>query len=365
MTKKRGHGEGTIYQNAKGMWVAQVTLPNGKRKTKYSDSQKGAKEWILNERETIQKGNWVAEDKITVGDFLDRYMADIAAHTLRPKTIEAYEYLVRRHIKPELGVYRLNQLRPDHLQNLYSQKIQSGLSRRTVQFIHSVLHKALSQALKWGLVHRNIADLVEAPAVKRKAPTTLTSDQVKQYLTCIHDDRMYPILALAVSCGMREGELLGLHYEDVDWNNGVIHIRHAIQYLIGKGLVITEPKTDKARRAIPVPEFAMAALKDHRDSQNKNQGLVFTTSNGTPFSPRNLIRYFKHTLQKAGLPEIRFHDLRHTSATLLLSEGVHPKVVQEMLGHSQINLTMDTYSHVLPSLQQQASEKMNRILVGS
>jgi integrase len=132
--------------------------------------------------------------------------------------------------------------------------------------------------------------------------------------------------------------------------------------LIGKGLIITEPKTDKARRTIAVPDFVMQSLKEHCDSQNRNQGLIFTTSTGTPFSPRNVIRYFKQALVKAGLPEIRFHDLRHTAATLLLSEGVHPKIVQEMLGHSQINLTLDTYSHVLPSMQQEASQKMNGLL---
>jgi integrase len=361
--KRRAHGEGSLYYwEEKALWVGQIILPTGKKRVKYTKTQKEAKDWLHTQKEAVKSGNWVEQENITLADYLDRYMSDVAAHTLRPKTLEAYEYLVRLHIKPELGAIKLSALRPDQLQNLYSVKLNSGLSRRTVQFIHSVLHKSLDQAYKWGLVTRNVSDLVDPPSVKRHAPVTFSPAQVKQLLASCRKDRMYPILALAVSCGLREGEVLGIFYEDIDWKNNTIHIQHAVQYLIGKGLIITEPKTDKARRTIAVPDFVMVALKQHCDSQNTNQGLIFKTSNGTPFSPRNVIRYFKQTLEKAGLPEIRFHDLRHTAATLLLSEGVHPKVVQEMLGHSQINLTLDTYSHVLPSMQQEASEKMNGLL---
>jgi integrase len=221
----------------------------------------------------------------------------------------------------------------------------------------------LVQALKWGLVIRNVADLVDAPSVKRKAPVTFTPGQVKIFLESVRGNRFYPIYVLAFA-GLREGELLGLHVEDVDMENHIINVRHAVQYLIGKGLVITEPKTDSSKRAVKLPDFIWVVLKKHLDSLKRNQGLIFTTGNGTPFSPRNLIRDFKECLTSAGLPEIRFHDLRHTTASLLLSQGVHPKVVQEMLGHSQISLTMDTYSHVLPGLQDEAATKMNGILSG-
>lgn len=360
--KRRAKGEGTIYQNPKGLWVSQITLPNGKRKVKYSKTQKVVMDWLLTQRQAVQANNWVDEDKITLSAFIDRYLKDVAAHTLRPKTLESYESLIRLHIKPELGEFKLSVLRPDNLQALYSQKLNSGLSRRTVQFVHSILHKILDQALKWGLVLRNVADLVDAPSVRRSAPVTFTPEQVKHFLDSVQNDRMFPIYALAISCGLREGEVLGLHFEDVEWEKNTIHVKHAVQYLIGKGLILTEPKTEKSRRAIKVPDYTMHVLKKYCDSQKRNQGLMFTTSHGTPFSPRNVIRYFKQALRDAGLPEIRFHDLRHTSASLLLSAGVHPKVVQEMLGHSQINLTLDTYSHVLPGLQDEAAEKMNKLI---
>ena len=148
--KRRAKGEGTIYQNPKGLWVSQITLPNGKRKVKYSKTQKVVMDWLLAQRQAVQANNWVDEDKITLSAFIDRYLKDVAAHTLRPKTLESYESLIRLHIKPELGEFKLSALRPDHLQALYSQKLNSGLSRRTVQFVHSILHKVLDQALKVG-----------------------------------------------------------------------------------------------------------------------------------------------------------------------------------------------------------------------
>lgn len=360
MAKRRSKGEGSIFQRSNGLWVAQINLPSGKRKVKYSRNQKAVREWLLSQRDALKRGMLVEADKITVSDFIDRYMSDVAAHTLRPKTFESYEYIVRLHIKPEIGNVRLSQLKPDQLQALYTLKLNQGLSRRTVQYIHAVLHRSLKQALRWGLVSRNVADLVEAPTVKRVSPRTLTVDEIKKFLEEVKNDRLYPLYVLAFT-GMREGELLGLMWEDIDFFSKTIHVRHAVTQLAGKGLVITEPKSDKSKRAIAIPDFMIDVLWDYREKTGK-EGLVFHTSTDKPISPRNLTRHFKTHLKKAGLPDIRFHDLRHTTATLLLSEGVHPKVVQEMLGHSQINLTLDTYSHVLPDIQREAAEKMNDIL---
>src|SRR3990172_190608 len=362
MAKKRAHGEGTIFQNKQGYWVAEVFLPNGKRKRKYDKTQKAAKEWLLAQREAIRDAVWVDTDSVTVSQFFDRYIADVASHTLRPKTLEVYSYLIRLHIKPEIENIRLSTLQPAHIQKLYSDKLNAGLSPRTVHFIHSVLHKALKQAMRWGLVSRNACDLVEAPPVKRRAPVTWSLEEVQRFLGVVKGHRFYPIYVLAIATGMREGEILGLHLQDVNWATGTIHVRHAVQYLAGKGVVLTEPKTDKAKRSIKVPGFALKALREHAEKLDGNQGFAFTTSNSTPFSPRNLLRHFKDVLEEAGLPEIRFHDLRHTCATLHLMAGTHPKTVQELLGHSHISMTLDTYSHVLPSIQEEAAEKMNSLL---
>ncbi len=169
MAKRRAHNEGTIYQREDGLWVAQISMPNGRRKSKYGKTQRAVREWLEEQKGALKDGVWVESEKITLGTFLDRYLSDVAAHTLRPKSFDSYAYLVRNHIKPELGDIKLSLLRPDHVQNLYSQKLNQGLSRRSVQYIHAVLHKALSQAEKWGLVVKNVADVVDAP---RPGPRT-------------------------------------------------------------------------------------------------------------------------------------------------------------------------------------------------
>lgn len=232
MPKRRPKGEGSLYYNEKKkLWVAQINLEDGKTKTHYGKTQKEVRDWLLETRTARQRGLLLEEENITLSVFLDRYMTDVARHTLRPKTIEAYEYLVRMHIRPETGAIKLSALRPDHLQKLYSAKLDSGLSRRTVHFIHSVIHKVLDQTLKWGLVARNVAELVDAPTVKRKAPQTLSMEQAQAFLAHTRASRFYPMYALAIGCGLREGEVLGLHHEDIDWGSHTIHIRHAVQYL--------------------------------------------------------------------------------------------------------------------------------------
>ena len=236
------------------------------------------------------------------------------------------------------------------------------MSKRTVQYIHAVLHKALNQALKWGLVIRNVIDLVEKPRPKKKTFKTWSADEVNQFLSAVSDHRWYPIYTLAIYTGMRQGEILGLHREDINLEKGVINVRHQVSAIRGQGLVITEPKSEKARRPITLPSSALDILKSHLELIDGGPGLVFTTSTGRPNSPRNILRHFKVVIERTGLPEIRFHDLRHTHATLLLAAGVHPKIVQERLGHSQISLTLDTYSHVIPSLQTEAADQFEAIL---
>lgn len=360
MARRRSKGEGTIYQRPDGLWVAQITLPDGKRLTKYNKDQKTAREWLLLKRKELSDG-LVVEKDIRLDQFLDVYLRDVASHNLRDKTIQAYESLIRIHIKPELGYYKLSQLTPAIIQSFYSKKLET-LSKRSVQFIHSILHKSLDQALRWNMVARNVCDLVDAPSPKRKTMTVWNQHQARHFLKFVEGDRLYPVYALAIATGMREGEILGLFWEDVDFIKSELSVQRAIQYIVGKGMIISEPKTHKSRRSITVAKFAMDALRSQFDRADVKTGLVFVTSKGTPFSPRNIVRHFKLMTKEAKLPEIRFHDLRHTAATLMLSGGIHPKVVQEMLGHSQISLTLDTYSHVVPSLQKEAAEKINEVL---
>ena len=361
MPRRRSRGEGFLYYlKGKGLWVSKITLPDGTRKVKYGKLQKDVRDHHLNALRQVKEGLMPKDDTITVAQFVTNYMETVGKHNLRPKTIESYSSLLKTHIVPGLGKTRLSQLRPDHLQTLYSQKLESGLSKRTVHFIHSLMHKFLDQALKWGMVVRNVADLVEAPSPVRRQLTVWNREEVNKFLNHVKENnpRFFPLYVLAIYGGFREGEVLGIHKNDVSLLKGTVTVNHAVQYLMGKGVVITEPKTDRSRRSVKLPATALNVLKIHTEGMESNQ-LLFTTDSGKPINPRFLVKKFKENLKEAGVPEIRFHDLRHTSATLLLSANVHPKVVQERLGHSSITLTLDTYSHVMNDIQDEAAEKLD------
>lgn len=363
MAKRRTKGEGSIYYNrTDARWVAQITLPNGHRRGRKSKVHKEVRDWLTDQRSKLLEGLYVTDDQIRLGTFLNRYMNDVAKHSLRPRTYERYDSIIRNHIIPDLGNIKLSALRPDQVQALYSAKLNQGLSEQSVRYIHAVLHKSLNQALRWGLVTRNVSDLVEKPRQSRTTFTTWSADKVNKFLESVSDHGWYPIYILAIYTGMRQGEILGLHREDIDLENGIIYVRHQVSAIPGQGLVITEPKSDKSRRPITISPSALDVLKSHLEGIQDGPGLVFTTSTGRPISARNILRHFKKVIERTGLPVIRFHDLRHTHATLLLTAGVHPKIVQERLGHSQISLTLDTYSHVIPSLQTEAAEQFEAIL---
>jgi integrase len=255
--------------------------------------------------------------------------------------------LVNKHVAPALGNVRLSKLTPAHLQGFYCSKLDSGLSPRTVQYIHVVLHRALKQALRWGLTVRNVAEAVDPPRVPKKEITPLSPGQARAFLEAVRGDRLEALYVLAIHTGMRQGELFNLRWDDVDLDAGVLRVRGT--------------KTTRSRRTVTLSETALDALRSHLERQLgeidkagslwRENGLVFATAIGTPLSRQNLTqRSFKPLLEKAGLPQIRFHDLRHTCATILLSRGVHAKFVQELLGHATIAITLDTYSHVLPGM---------------
>ena len=238
-----------------------------------------------------------------VGDVVSNWPSDTAYYIVR-------ELEPNRHLT-------LTQLRPEHLQNLYTKKLDDGLSKRTVQHMHAVIRRSLNQALKWDLIVRNPARVVSAPTPDKKPPKTFSSEQAKQFLESVEEHRWYPIYVLAITTGMRQGEILGLHWEDVDLEKGNLDVRHTIQLLQGR-IIEGEPKSAGSRRTIALPEYTVAVLMLHKKKTGKDEGLLFTTSYGRLVSPRNLLRHFHLALERAGLPRIRFHDLRHTAATLHL-----------------------------------------------
>jgi len=357
VAKRRARGEGSIFkEGTTGYWCAEISLPNGKRKKKRSKSQTVVMDWLLDQRKLLKTNLLLPDDKILYRDFLDRFLKEVAEPTLKPKTVYSYEWLIRLHIKPNLGHLPITKIRPDHLQTLYAEKLSDGLSKRSVQHMHAVIRRSLNQALRWGLIYQNPTSRVTAPTPDKRPHATLTADQAKHLLESSKSYRLYPVYVLAITTGMRMGEILGLRWEDVRFEAGSLSVNQTIQLYKGKPL-LGEPKTAASRRTISLTKLALEALNDIE----RSEGLVFRTKNGTPYNPRNVGRDFEKALARAGLARIRFHDLRHTAATLLLKENVHPKIVQEMLGHSSISLTLDTYSHILPDIQKEATEKMDKL----
>ncbi len=311
-------------------------------------------------------------ENLTTAEYLDRWLDDSKRDAVRQRTLENYAYVVRVHLKPTLGNTKLKALTPARVQSLYRSKLDSGLSARTVRLIHTVLHGALKQAVRWELVARNVTEAVAAPKPdksRKKEIRPLDQNQADALLEEARGDRLGALYRLAVTAGLRQGELLGLRWQDVDLGRGTLCVRQQLTRTKKHGLTFTEPKTKKSRRSVKLTQGTVEALRAHRKRQLKEKlmmgnlwqdtGLVFTTTVGTPLDVGNLTNHsFRPLLERAGLPKIRFHDLRHTCATLLLRRNVNPKIVQELLGHASISETMDTYSHVLPDMQGDAVAAM-------
>jgi integrase len=310
---------------------------------------------------------------LTMGEYLDRWLSHSVRDTVRRKTYERYESIVRMHLAPALGRIRLKALTPDHVRGLYREKLDGGLSPRSVLHIHRMLSKALKQAAGDGLVPRNAAASVKPPQPRREEIQPLSRDQVGAFLDTVAGDRMEALYELAVTAGLRQGELLALKWEDVDLEGEypTLQVRRSLSETRGRRSFET-PKSGRGRY-LRLSGRAVVALRAHRKRQLEERmqkaglwedhGFIFPSEVGTPMSGRNLYRAFKIRAKRASLPQtLRFHDLRHTCATLLLKQGVNPKFVQELLGHADISLTLNTYSHVLPDMGDAAAGGMDAAL---
>lgn len=375
MPRRRGNNEGSIYKRNDGRWAAVISCRDfhgrNRRKYIYGKTRKAVQEKLIKNLADQHKGLIIASEKQTLEEFLVRWLQDSVKGTTSENTLVSYTCIVRKHIVPILGSIPLQKLQPQQVQYLYRKKQEEGLTR-TVQLIHAVLHRALNQAMKWNMVQRNVTDIVDRPKFPRREMKVLTQDEVNCFLKSAREGSLYALYVLAITCGLRQGELLALKWKDFDREAGTLHIQRQIQWVKGKAQ-FKEPKTSKSRRTVMLPRAAVAALQTHRARQAEqrlaaggkwqNHGLIFTSEVGTAINQSNLLsKSFYPLLKKAEVPRIRFHDLRHTAATLLLQQGVHPKIVQERLGHSRISMTLDTYSHVLPAMQQEAADKMDAIL---
>lgn len=365
---KRGNGEGSIYRRkSDGRWVGSLSLPDGTRKVYYGKKQSEVIAKLDQAANDLRHGLLTVGSTTTLQEYLENWLENVHKPTIRISTYLNYRKLLHNYLVPGLGKVKLQKLTPQQVQVFYSQKMSDGLAPKTINNIHGVLHKALDNAVKWNILSRNVCDAVTPPRIPRKEKNVLTKQQAHTLLEEVRTHRLEALFTLAITTGMREGELLALHWQDMNLEDCSIQVKRAVSYLKGYGYVESEPKTAKSRRMIMLPVFVVAILRRHKSQQEEQRrevgsawmekDLVFTNALGYFYSASTLRKVFRRFLVSIGLPHMRFHDLRHSAATILLAMNVHPKVVREILGHSQIAMTLDVYSHALPSLQEEVTKQ--------
>ena len=317
-----------------------------------------------------RQGSIVADERLTLAAFLDSWLYGTAKSRLRRSTFVRYETLLRLHVLPSLGRIPVNKLSPQDVQHLIKDLLAAGLAPRTVIQVRAILRTALNQAVRHSLAQKNSAALSDAPKVPAFKPAYLDAVQAERLLAACKGHSLEAFVTLALTSGLRVGELLGLSWGDIDFDNRTLTVKRQ-QLRVGKEVIVCEPKTERSARTIPLTQMAIDALlnlkewqiSEHRADLEKRvlSGRVFTNENGALLQSGTVLRQFQRLVAQAGLPKMRLHDLRHSCATLLLAKAVHPRVVMEILGHSTIAMTMNVYSHVVPEIVRDAADAMDSV----
>ncbi|HUZ85532.1 MAG TPA: tyrosine-type recombinase/integrase [Candidatus Baltobacterales bacterium] len=348
-------------------------MTDGRKKFFTGPTREVVKERLQEAHRQAHAGQLVIGRDQLVSLYLERWLAEAVRHSVRPRTYENYDLCIRR-LMPHIGRVRLRSLTPEHIQHALGRLLDGGLAQRTVRQVHMVLRRALKQAVLWRMLSINPSDAVKPPRAERKEMHTLREEEVRHLLTVTGGMRDHGLWVLLVTTGLRLGEALALRWSDIDFAEGRAIIGRAVQHQLGVGLVFVEPKTARSRRTVPLPPETLRVLEDQRRANNDDRrkagsrwlenDLVFPNPVGRPRNMTYRAISFHNALDRARLPRMRIHDLRHTAATHLLTKGVHPKVVQDLLGHSTIAITLDTYSHVMPALAKDASALMSSLVPG-
>lgn len=367
--KQRGKNWSIVIDNGKDA--------DGKRRQQWitvKGSHRDAERQLTKILHELDTGVYVKPAKDTMTAYLERWLLEYAKPNLTPRSYERYESITRVHLIPSLGNITLAQLRPEHLQKHYTAMLNKGLSPLTVRYHHTVIHKALATALRWGIVARNVADGVDAPRCRRSDMQTWDETELNTFLEAAKGTHYYALFYTALFTGARRSELLALRWQDVDFIYGQIYINRSLHHLKDGTYIFTAPKSARSRRTIALPPSAFLVLEAYRKAKEveaamlndtvKDSDLVFN-SLGKPWRPNTISRAWSILAAKAGVKPIRLHDARHTHASLMLKQGIHPKVVQERLGHASIAITLDTYSHVAPGLQEAAAKSFDAVVNNS
>lgn len=389
-TKSRGNGEGSIYEVKPGLWRAQITTGRTaegklKRASIYGSSRKEVAEKLTQTLNSLKNGTYVETNKINLSSWLDTWLTEYKKSSIRPTTYSSYEWIIKKHIKPTLGDTYLQDIQPHTVQKFYNDKLNSGLSARTVRYIHILLHESLEQAVKNTLVVRNVTNVANLPKQTKKELKVLSPEEQKKLMDTLNNDRFGTAFLLLMFTGMRMGEILALQWRDIDFNEKILNIRRSMSRVYHSTvkdakkseLIFQEPKTEKGKRIIPMLDEIAKRLEEYKASEvnrlkllNYNdieikkylkEGLVFNNGQGEPIDPRNFIRRFHSVIKKAEVSHANVHSLRHLFATRGLENGIDLKTMQELLGHANISITGDIYTHVSKEIKRAAVNKLNNV----
>lgn len=399
---------GQLIQKGERLWLVRLfqgrDTETGKRKyinKTIHGTKKEAQAYLNKALHEKDLGTFIEPSKQTLDSYLDQWEETAAKPRLRERTYNDYKLLLLRYVRPELGKKQLFLITPLEIQTLYSSMQQKGLSARTIRYTHAVLHSAFKQAQRWRIIALNPTEMVELPKNQRREMTALSSSEANKFLKAAEGNDYYALFLLAITTGMRPGEYLGLKWSDINLDAGSISIQRSLVTQEHTTEIFSEPKTARSRRTISISSMVIKVLKEHRekliqarwkylsDEKKKQEkkieageitepeeirdrwtefDLVFPDSEGGPMDLANFVkRHFKEVVKRAELTgkKLRLYDLRHSCATILLEAGENPKIVSERLGHASIVLTLDTYSHVLPDMQQKAAEKVESLIFGT
>jgi integrase len=369
----RGHHEGHYRLRKDGRWECQFTLPDGKVKSIYGKTRPEVRVKMEEALGKAKKGIDLKGERQSLAAYLESWFTDVVKQKNRPRTIASYRSNLDLHILLALGHFTLRDLTPQDVQAFLNDRSKTGLSPRSVQYLRAILRAALAQAMRWGYVERNVAALATPPRQRPKDIAALTADEAQRLMDVTRDDRLGNLFATALYTGMRQGELHGLSWPDLDLDAGVVRVRQAVQK-IDKQWQFVEPKSANARRTVPLCEPAVEvlrrqkeqvrAMRQHADMVWQEWGLVFPSAVGTPLDGSNVTHHLQRRLEAADLPRVTFHALRHTCGSLLHQEGVPSRTIMEVLGHSQITLTLGTYCHASNAMFDEAAGALARALGG-
>ena len=378
----RGH----VTKRSKNSWTIVMDLgrdpASGKRRQQWlsvKGTKREAERKLAELQHQLNTGGYVKPTRLTTAEFLVKWLEEHAKPNVAPTTFQGYEHVVKRHLIPGLGSIALAELAPLHLQAYYVEKLErgrldgkGGLGAHTVNHHHVTLHDALQTAVRWNLVARNVADAVDRPKFQSPEMKTFDEDELKAFLDAARETPYYHLFYLTLFTGLRRSELLGLRWDDADLTLGQLYINRGLTHLRDGRNVIRTPKTPKGRRMVALPPSAALVLREHRENQTaqrlvqglsalQGSALIFSKLDGSPMLPDTVSQAWRKLVRRTGFQGIRLHDARHTHASLLLKQGVHPKIVQERLGHATIATTLDTYSHVAPGLQEAAAKQFDTL----